>query len=96
MLAVTFLENEIQGRSYNLSYNRERELKIRKIGNGFGVLLPKQLLEEMHVTEGSVLHVERAGEVYEITPSDPAFSAALKAFRDTEPAHRNSYRELAK
>ncbi len=72
------------------------ELKIRKIGNGYGVLFPKQLMEEMRVTEGSVVQVEKVGEVYEMTPSDPEFAAALKAFRDTEPEHRNSYRELAK
>ena len=72
------------------------ELKVRKIGNGFGVLFPKQLLEEMHVTENSVLNVERVDGVYQIFPHDPEFAAALKAFRDTEPAHRNSYRELAK
>ncbi|NYF78533.1 AbrB/MazE/SpoVT family DNA-binding domain-containing protein [Granulicella arctica] len=72
------------------------ELKIRKIGNGYGVLFPKQLLEEMRVTENSVLQVEKIDGVYQIHPHDPEFAAALRAFRETEPAHRNSYRELAK
>ena len=72
------------------------ELKIRKIGNGYGVLFPKQLLEEMRVTENSVLQVEKIDGVYQIHPYDPEFAAALRAFRETEPAHRNSYRELAK
>jgi antitoxin component of MazEF toxin-antitoxin module len=72
------------------------ELKVRKIGNGYGVLFPKQLMEEMRVTEDSVLNVEKVDGVYRIFPHDPEFAAALKAFRDTEPKHRNSYRELAK
>ncbi len=72
------------------------ELKIRKIGNGYGVLFPKQLMEEMRVTENSVLQVQKVGEVHEISPHDPDFAAALQAFRDTEHEHANSYRELAK
>ncbi len=72
------------------------ELKVRKIGNGYGVLFPKQLMEEMHVTENSVLQVQKVGEVHEIFPHDAEFAAALKVFRDTEYRHANSYRELAK
>lgn len=72
------------------------ELKVRKIGNGYGVLLPKQLLEEMQVTEGSILNVAKVEGVFQIHPYDPDFAEALKAFRDTIPEHRNSYRELAK
>ncbi len=72
------------------------ELKVRKIGNGYGVLLPKQLLEEMRVEEDSTLHVTKVDGVYQITPYDPEFARALKAFRDTEPQHRNTYQELAK
>ncbi len=72
------------------------ELKVRKIGNGFGVLLPKQMLEEMKVTENSVLNVAKVDGVYQIFPYDPEFAAALEAFRDTEAEHQNTYRELAK
>jgi antitoxin component of MazEF toxin-antitoxin module len=72
------------------------QLKVRKIGNGYGVLFPKQLLEEMRVTEDSVLSVTKVDGVYQIYPYDPDFAAALKAFRDTIPKHRNTYRELAK
>ncbi len=72
------------------------QLKVRKIGNGYGVLLPKQMLEDMHVMENSVLEVVKVDGVYQISPYDPEFAAALKAFRDTEAEHQNSYRELAK
>lgn len=72
------------------------ELKVRKIGNGYGVLLPKQLLEDMRVIENSVLNVAKVDGVYQIFSHDPEFAAALKAFRDTEPEHQNTYRELAK
>ena len=72
------------------------QLKIRKIGNGYGVLLPKQLLEEMRATEGTILNSEKVDGVYQIFPFDPDFGAALRVFQDTLPEHQNSYRELAK
>lgn len=72
------------------------ELKLRKIGNGYGVLFPKQLIEDLRISEDAILNVVKIDGVYQIIPYDPEFAAALKAFRDTEPAHQNSYRELAK
>lgn len=72
------------------------ELKVRKIGNGYGVLFPKQLLEEMALAEGALLQVEKVGGVYQMTPADAEFSAQVEAFLRTEPLHRNTYRELAK
>ena len=72
------------------------QLKLRKIGNGYGVLLPKQLLEEMALAEGSLLEIERQGNVYQMRPVDEEFTRQVEAFLRTEPLHRNTYRELAK
>ncbi len=72
------------------------QLKVRKIGNGYGVLLPKQLLEEMAVAEGSVLNVEKHEGVFQMTPVDEEFTRQVEAFLRTEALHRNTYRELAK
>lgn len=72
------------------------ELKVRKIGNGYGVLLPKQLLDEMALEEGALLNVEKVGDVYQMTPADAQFTAQVEAFLRTEALHRNTYRELAK
>ena len=73
------------------------ELKVRKIGNGYGVLLPKQLLDEAGLEEGSMLHIERdeAG-VYRMKLADDEFTRQVEAFLRTEQRHRNTYRELAK
>jgi antitoxin component of MazEF toxin-antitoxin module len=72
------------------------ELKIRKIGNGYGVLFPKQLMEEMKVTENSVVHVEKIGEAFQMKPLDEQFSRQVESFLRNEGKHRNTYRELAK
>ena len=72
------------------------ELKVRKIGNGYGVLLPKSLMEAMAVGEGSLLKAENRDGVLQITPVDAEFTRQVKAFLQTEGQHRRSYRELAK
>jgi antitoxin component of MazEF toxin-antitoxin module len=72
------------------------QLKVRKIGNGYGVLLPKQILEEMALEEGSLVDVDKIGNVYQLTPVDEEFTRQVEAFLRTEPLHRNTYRELAK
>ncbi len=72
------------------------ELKIRKVGNGYGVLLPKQLLDEAGLEEGALLNVERVDGVYQMKPVDQQFTRQVEAFLKSEPKHRNTYRELAK
>ena len=70
--------------------------KLRKIGNGFGVLLPKEVVERLRVSEGSLLTISETAEGIELSPFDADFSEQVEAFRRTESRHRNTYRELAK
>lgn len=72
-------------------------LKLRKIGNSLGLIVPKEVSEALHVGEGDVLHaiVEPDGSV-RLTPYDPKFEAAMKAYERTRTKYRNALRELAK
>lgn len=72
------------------------QTKIRKIGNGYGVLLPKQVLEQLRLSEGSVLTITETSGAIQLSPFDATFTKQVEAFRRTEARHRNSYRELAK
>ncbi len=58
---------------------------------------PKELSDLMHVKEGDTLHavVDANGGV-RITPFDPHFEDALKAFERTRRKYRNALKELAK
>ncbi len=71
-------------------------MKVRKIGNGYGVLLPKQFLEETGLEEGAMLSMEKVAGVYQMKPVDEQFTRQVEAFLRSEPEHRNTYRELAK
>jgi len=70
--------------------------KVRRIGSGYGILLPKQVMERLRVEEGTELTLRETSSGIELSPYDAEFSAQVEAFRRTEPRHRNSYRELAK
>jgi putative addiction module antidote len=72
------------------------ELKVRKIGNGYGVLFPKQLMEDMRVAEGSLIELNKVEGGHVMKPVDEQFSRQVEAFLRTEQKHRNTYRELAK
>jgi putative addiction module antidote len=70
--------------------------KLRKIGNGLGILLPKEAIARLRVAEGSELTISETASGIELSPFDADFSDQVEAFRRTESRHRNSYRELAK
>jgi putative addiction module antidote len=70
--------------------------KLRKIGNGFGVLLPKEVIARLRVEEGSMLTISETESGIELSPFDADFSDQVESFRRLEPRHRNSLRALAK
>lgn len=72
-------------------------LKVRKVGNSLGVILPADLVTELRVKEGESLYVVKdpAGGV-RLAPYDPAFASAVDGFEEGRRAYRNALRELAK
>jgi putative addiction module antidote len=70
--------------------------KLRKVGSGFGVLLPKKVVENLNLSVGDELELVEQEWGIELSPFDPDFAREVETFRKTEAAHGNSYRELAK
>jgi len=71
-------------------------VKLRKIGNSLGLILPKEVADQMHVSEGDTLHVVTDVNGAHLTPYDPNFDAAMDAFEQTRRKYRNALRALAK
>jgi len=71
-------------------------LKLRKIGSSVGVILPKELLETLRLQEGDQVFADAGQDALRITPYDPEFDAAMKAFEKTRRKYRNALRELGK
>ncbi len=71
-------------------------VQVRKIGNSYGVILSKALLQELEVTEGDSLFVVRTPDGIRLTSYDPDFAEAVKIGRAYMDEHRDALRELAK
>lgn len=73
------------------------QTKVRKIGNSLGIVLPKEALQTLKVSEGDVLYLTEAPEgSLRITPERPGFEEILKVAEDGMIRYRNALRELAK
>jgi putative addiction module antidote len=71
-------------------------VKLRKIGNSLGVILPREVTDELRLSEGDTLHVVTDPDGARLTPFDPEFDKAMNAFARTRRKYRNALRELAK
>lgn len=71
-------------------------LRVRRIGNSLGFTVPKAMADLLKVKEGDTLHAIAEGGALRITPYDPSFEAAVKAFGSTRAKYRNALRVLAK
>ncbi|MBI2432808.1 MAG: AbrB/MazE/SpoVT family DNA-binding domain-containing protein [Candidatus Hydrogenedentes bacterium] len=71
------------------------KLKIRRIGNSLGAILPADVLERLHVGEGEELFLVEEGDGVKLSPYDPEFEAVLRAFEDGQKKYRNALRKLA-
>ena len=71
-------------------------LKLRKIGSSVGVILPKDLLDSLHLSEGDQVYVNLEKDGLHFSPYDPEFEATIKAFARTRKKYRNALHQLAK
>lgn len=71
-------------------------LKITKIGNSAGVILPKELLARLRVGVGDSLYVTEAPDGIRISAADPDFATQMEAAERIMRKDRNILRALAK
>jgi len=73
------------------------ELKVRKIGNSLGVVLPKEAVSRLQAGDGDRLYlVEAPNGGYQLTPYDPAFDKKMKKAEDIISRYRNTLHALSK
>ncbi|MEP6868318.1 MAG: AbrB/MazE/SpoVT family DNA-binding domain-containing protein [Novosphingobium sp.] len=71
-------------------------LKITKIGNSAGIILPKELLARLRAGVGDTLFVSEAPDGVRITASDPDFAAKMDLAEQIMREDRDILRVLAK
>lgn len=71
-------------------------LKLNRIGNSVGVILPKDVLAKLRVREGDMLYLTEAPDGYRISQYDPGFARQMEMAEEVMRRRRDALRELAK
>ncbi len=79
---------------YNACMNKT--LKITKIGNSAGIILPKEVLARLRVGPGDALYLTEAPDGVRMTAVDPDFAAKMDVAEDIMREDRDILRELAR
>ena len=72
------------------------KLKITKIGNPAGEVLPKEFLAHLEVEVGDTLSVTRTPRGIELSAPEADFDAQMAAAREVMARRKRALRELAK
>lgn len=73
------------------------ELKLRKIGNSVGIVLPKDALAHLRASEGDTISVTEAPDgSLRLSPSNTEVNRQMEAVQDVMKRYRHTLRELAK
>jgi putative addiction module antidote len=70
-------------------------LKIIKVGNSAGLILPKEVLARMRVALGDSLYLTETANGVHLTPSDPGFEAKMALAETIMREDRDILRVLA-
>ncbi len=71
------------------------ELKLMSIDDCVGVVLPREILERLKVSEGDVLHAVETPDGIMLTALDPEIAAQLRAGREVMKQYPETLRVLA-
>ena len=76
------------------------ELRLRRVGNSYGVILPKEALEALGIESKAGVKLSLAkladGQGIELRHIDEKFETKLALLRDTMKRYKNTLRALAK
>lgn len=73
-----------------------KSLKITKIGNSAGVILPKEVLAHLRSGVGEELSLVITPRGIELSSAEPDFDEQMKAAREVMARRKRALRELAK
>jgi putative addiction module antidote len=73
------------------------ELKLRKVGNSVGIVLPKEALARLNADDGDAVYLtDTTDGGFRITASNPEFARKLKVSESLSRRYRHALKELAK
>ncbi len=70
-------------------------LKIEKVGDSLGVVLPQEVLQRLDVKEGDTLYLLDTADGMKIATHDPNLEKAMQAYEKVNQKYTNALRELS-
>lgn len=71
-------------------------LKLTRVGNSVGVVLPKEALARLKLEAGDTVYLTDSPDGFRLTPHDPAFADQYAVAERIMKSRRAVLRELAK
>jgi putative addiction module antidote len=71
-------------------------LKLTRVGNSTGMVLPKEVLARLKVDQGDTVFLTETPDGYQITPYDEAFAHQMEVAERVMHDNRDVLRQLAK
>ena len=73
-----------------------RPLTLRQAGGSTSAVLPKDMVDRLHLGPGDQMFAVETERGILLTPYDPKFSKVMNAYRHVARKYRNALNELAK
>lgn len=71
-------------------------IRVRKVGNSLGVVLPKGMIARLRVANGDNLFVQETVDGIRLTPYDPEFQQQMDIAQNVMREDRDALRALSK
>ncbi len=71
-----------------------KAVKLQKLGGSVAVVVPKAMLDRLHLAAGDEVHVVETEDGLLLTPFDPDFADAMAIYERGARVYRNALREL--
>lgn len=72
------------------------DLKLRKIGNSLGLILPKEVITNLHLKNGDHLELIEDKDQITLKAKNEEFSEWAEAYRNANVDFKDALKELAK
>jgi putative addiction module antidote len=73
------------------------KLEVKKIGNSTGLILPKELLSQLNLSQGDWLYATRMADgSIRLAPYDPQHEEVMEIAREVMKEYRDTFKALAK
>ena len=69
--------------------------KLRKLGGSVATIIPKPMLDRLHLEAGDDIFLVETEDGLMLTPFDPDFADAMQAYERGAKQYRNALRKLA-